>query len=101
MPFVRVRFLVASRPVPDLLLFAKHLFVAAIAWQRCDLRRGCAVGGGYELAEEKRPRPLELGGEPGRGLSLQSGSFVRSACGSDVGGGESHFSLPHHRADTA
>jgi hypothetical protein len=30
----------------------------------------------------KRPRPLELGGEPGRGLSLQSGSNIglRSLC---------------------
>jgi hypothetical protein len=35
------RFLVASRPVRDLLLCAKHLFVKAIAWQRCDLRRRC------------------------------------------------------------
>jgi len=45
----------------------------------------------------KRPRPLELGGEPGRGLSLQSGSnigLVCSACGRDVGGGESHFLTP-------
>jgi hypothetical protein len=100
----RFRFLVASRPVGVLSFFAKHLFVAAIAWQRCDLRRRCAVGGRHELTEEKRPRPLELGGEPGRGLSLQSGSdigLVRSACGRDVGGGESHFSFPHHRADTA
>jgi hypothetical protein len=69
-------FLVAPRPVLDLLLCAKHLFVVAIAWQRCDLRRRCAVGGGHELTERKRPRPLELGGEPGRGLSLQSGSNI-------------------------
>ena len=62
-------FFVALARCGDLLLCAKHLFVAAIAWQRCDLRRRCAVGGGHELTEEKRPRPLELGGEPGRGLS--------------------------------
>src|SRR5262249_16617655 len=37
----RFRFLVASPPARDLLLFAKHLFVAAIAWQQCDLRRRC------------------------------------------------------------
>jgi hypothetical protein len=33
-----VRFFVVLLPVRDLLLVAKHLFVAAIAWQRCDLR---------------------------------------------------------------
>ena len=66
-----------------------------------DLRRSC---GSKKLSAEvtnspkkKRPGPLELGGEPGRGLSLQSGSnigLVRSACGRDVGGGESQ-SLSH------
>jgi hypothetical protein len=97
----RIRFLVALPPVPDLLLFAKHLFVAAIAWQRCDLRRRC---GSKNLSAEaknspkkKGPGRLELGSEPGRGLSLQSGSnigLVRSAWGRDVGGGESHFLCP-------
>ena len=59
--FCGFRFFVALARCGDLLLCAKHLFVAAIAWQRCDLRRRCAVGGGHELTEEKRPRPLELG----------------------------------------
>ena len=45
-----------------------------------DLRRSC---GSKKLSAEvtnspkkKRPKPLELGGEPGRGLSLQSGSNI-------------------------
>jgi hypothetical protein len=29
--YARIHFLVAPPPVPDLLLFAKHLFIAAIA----------------------------------------------------------------------
>jgi len=42
-PFIwRIRLLVASPPVPDLLLRAKHLFVAAIAWQRCSIAAGAA-----------------------------------------------------------
>ena len=49
------RLLVALLGGRDLLLSAKHLFVDAIAWQRCDLRRRCAVGGGHELTEEKGP----------------------------------------------
>jgi hypothetical protein len=57
----------------DLLFRAKHLFVAAIAWQRCDLRRRCTVGGGHELPEEKGPGRV-LGGKPGQGLSWQSRS---------------------------
>ena len=68
----RFCFLVALPPVPDLFLFAKHLFVAAIAWQRCDLRRSC---GSKKLSAEgtksrkKKARAVGAGGEPGRGLS--------------------------------
>ena len=54
-PLIAFCLLVALLGGRDLLLCAKHLFVAAIAWQRCDLRRRCAVGGGYELTEEKGP----------------------------------------------
>jgi hypothetical protein len=53
-------FLVASPPVRDLLLCAKHLFVAAIAdgdaarLQQCDLRRRC---GSKKLSAEATNSP--------------------------------------------
>jgi hypothetical protein len=81
----------------DLLLFAKHLFVATIAWQRCDLRRRCAVGGNHELTEEKGPGRWSWGAsQAGASVSRadQTSASLRSACGRDVGGGENHFLSP-------
>src|SRR5262249_44019355 len=82
----RMRFLVALPPERDLLLRAKYLFVAAIADGDAARPGSGAICGAAAVARNcrrrprthgrKRPRALELGGEPGRGLSLQSGSNI-------------------------
>jgi hypothetical protein len=67
-----VLLLVATSALQDLLLCAKHLFLAAIADsaaarpQPCDLRRRC---GRKRLSAEGNKPGQGLGGEPGQGLS--------------------------------
>jgi hypothetical protein len=99
------RLVVALPPASDLLLFAKHLFVATIAWQQCDLRRSC---GSKKLSAEvtnsrkKKAPAVGAGGRARPGPKFAERIEHRPLLALHVGEMErAIFSLPHHRADTA
>jgi hypothetical protein len=104
----RIRFLVALSPAPDLFLFAKHLFVAAIAWQQRDLRRSC---GSKKLSAEVTNSPKKKAPAVGAGGRARPGPKFAERIehrplfalhvGEMLEEERAIFSLPHHRADTA
>jgi hypothetical protein len=87
------RFLVASQFMRDLLLCAKYLFVTAIAWQRCDLRRR---RGSKKLSAEVTNSPKKKAPAVGAGGRARPGPKFTERIdhrGRD-GGGENHFLSP-------
>jgi hypothetical protein len=96
----------ARSPVGDLSFFAKLLFVAAIAWQRCDLRRRC---GSKKLSAEATNSRKKKG--PGAGGRARPGPKFAERIehrplfalhvGEMLEEERAIFSFPHHRADTA
>ena len=107
-PFIGLPLL--SRPAArqDLLLCAKHLFAAAIAWQRCDLRRRC---GSKKLSAEATTSPKKKAPAAGAGGRARPGPKFAERIehrplfalhvGEMLEEERAIFSVPHHRADTA